>query len=138
MTELKLVLEHGECNGYMSVQCYANGQLIAEPQIDKSNNSIVDVKVDFPVELVIKVSGKNNNTDTVVENGQIVKDKYVKLKQVYLARYHVNENMLHTLCQFTPDMGTTEQNNYFYCNGIAKMQFHAQDALRWHLKYNKY
>ena len=71
MTELKFALEFGECNGYMSVECYANGKLIARPDV---TNPVVETKVNFPFDLTITVSGKNSNTDTFVEDNKITKD----------------------------------------------------------------
>lgn len=138
MTELKFTLEFGECHGYMAVACYANDMLIAEPAPTSSNNVIVYTDVDLPLDLTIKVSGKNLNTDTVVENNKIVKDKYVKLKDVYLAKYPVNPTVMYNLCSFTHSNGNTEQTNYFYRDGTAILKFQATDALRWHLLHNKY
>lgn len=140
MTELKFILEYGECNGYMSVQCYANDVLIAEPMIkDATNHAIVNALVNFPFDLVIKISGKNPNTDTIVQDEKIVKDKYVKLKQIFLSRYPVNDSVLYNLCQFTPaDSNISKSETFFYCNGQAMISFHSTDALHWHLSHNKY
>jgi hypothetical protein len=139
MAELKFTLEYGECNGHMTVQCYANDVLIAEPLIkDTDNHVTITAQVDLPVDLVIKVSGKNLNTDTLVENEKIVKDKYVKLKQIFLSRYPVNEVVLHNLCQFIPEHKSVEYGNFFYCNGTAVVPFRSSDALHWHLSQNRY
>lgn len=138
MAELKLIFEYGECNGYMSLQCYSNDTLIADSQVKNSEELTVTANVDFPFDLRIKVSGKNLSTDTVVEHGKIIKDKYVKLKQLYLARYPVKENILYSLCKFTPENKSVEQTNYFYCNGEALLHFQAPNALKWHLLHNQY
>ena len=132
------MLEFGECNGHMNVECYANNVLIATPIVTETENVMVNVMVDFPFNLTIKVSGKNSNTDTLVQDNKLVKDKYVKLKEIYLARYQVNEGVLYNLCQFLPNNESIVQTNYFYCNGVATLKFQATDALRWHLLNNKY
>lgn len=137
MTELKLSLEFGEYNGYMAVECYANDRLIATP-VPGASLVIVEAKVDLPLVLTIKVSNKNSNTDTLVQDGKIVKDKYVKIKEIHLARYKVNESVLYNLCEFTPENSDTEKTNYLYRNGTAVLNFQATDALRWHLIHNKY
>jgi len=137
MTELKLVFKCGECNGYMSLECYSNDTLIFDTEI-KNSDLTVTALVDFPFDLKIKVSGKNPNTDTLVEDGKIVKDKYIELKQIYLARYPVNVSVLHRLCQFIPDSKPIEPTTFFYCNGQALLKFQSSDALKWHLMYNKY
>lgn len=138
MTELKFTLEFGECNGYMSVECYADSKLIASPVVVNSHNVIIDTMVEFPFDLTVKVSGKNLNTDTLVQDEKIVKDKYVKIKEIYLARYKVSESVVYNLCKFTPTGHNTEQTNYFYRDGTAVLRFQAADALRWHLSNNKY
>lgn len=140
MTELKISLEVGECNGYMDVNIYVNNELVSQPDLTKNNNSTVDVdlQVNFPFDLKIQVSGKNLNTDTQIDDGKIVKDKYIKLKKLYLARYSVHESVLYSTCSFYPENKSREQNNYFYCNGVAELKFQEPDALVWHVKHNKY
>lgn len=139
MTELKLILEFGEYNGCMLVECYANGTLISLfDSLTSSQDVEINAKVDFPFELTVKVSGKNSDTDTMVEDGKVIKDKYVKLKEIYLSRFKINESVLHNMCQFTPQNKESEKTNYFYCNGVATLNFQAKDVLRWHLMHNKY
>ena len=138
MSELKIDLEAGECNGYMNTEIYVNDQLICCPNFVNSNNLILDIPVNFPFDLRIQVSGKNLNTDTHVEDGKIVRDKYVKLKQLYVARYPVNEGVLYNMCLFHPQDKPAEKTNYFYCNGSAVLNFQAPDAMKWLLLYNRY
>jgi hypothetical protein len=124
---VRLCLKFGEVDGaYMSVR-------INETDIlpDDDGQATVDVTVSFPGEIIIELYGKNNNTDTLVnEAGEVIKDKFVQLTHVNVDRISVNNHFL----QKWPMVNDSFVTTYFGFNGQAKLTFDAPSSFHWFLK----
>ena len=113
-------------NAYMSV--HVNGC----PVVPGANErSMISIPISFPGELIIELSGKNNNTDTLVNDaGEIVQDKFVQLTQVRVDKMTVNDYFL----QKWPIVNDSFATTYFGFNGQAKLTFDAPSSFHWLLK----
>ena len=134
-TEISFCLEQGECNGYMNSQWFFNDKLVYETKgLHESN---INLSLDLPGQLVIVATGKNPTRDTKVDdNNNIVQDKYIKLSEMYVARYPVKSHVIRTLCQFTADDGSVHTSNYFHRNGKMVINFESNDPIAWHIQRN--
>jgi hypothetical protein len=113
-------------NSYMTVT--VNGVTVVP---DHNEQAQVETLVEFPGELILELSGKNNNTDTLVNDaGEIVQDKFVQLTQVQVDRMTVNNHFL----QKWPVVNDSFVTAYFGFNGQAKLTFDAPSSFHWFLK----
>ena len=122
-----LYLKFREVDGsYMSVRI---NNTDVSPDIN--GQAAVDVTVSFPGEIIIELHGKNNNTDTLVnEAGEVIKDKFVQLSHVNVDRIPVNNHFL----QKWPMVNDSFVTTYFGFNGQAKLTFDAPSSFHWFLK----
>jgi hypothetical protein len=98
---------------------------------DHNEQAMIEISVEFPSELIIELGGKNNNTDTLLNDaGEIVQDKFVQLTQVRVDRMNVNDNFL----QKWPKVNDSFTSTYFGFNGQAKLTFDAPSSFHWLLK----
>lgn len=98
---------------------------------DHNEQAQIETSIIFPGELIIELSGKNNNTDTLVNDaGEIVQDKFVQLTQVRVDRMTVNDHFL----QKWPLVNDLFTTTYFGFNGQAKLMFDAPSSFHWLLK----
>ena len=94
-TNIKLDLEFGICNGSMALEIYQRDLLVKKIENVTTSLVSVDIKVDFPAQLKFVLSGKNYNTDTIVDNtGLIIKDKYVILKHMMVESIPIKIDVL--------------------------------------------
>ena len=81
MTPVKFNFEIGHYNGTMSLDIVANGRNILHKESFESDRYSFTTEIEWPCLLELKVGGKNQNQDTLIdESGQVIKDKYIKLK----------------------------------------------------------
>jgi len=112
---------------YMTVRIVdAVGEIIALP--DELEQCTVSTVIDFPGQLIIYLDGKNNNTDTLVnEAGEITQDKYVQLAQVKVDRMIVPDSFL----QKWPLVNDSFTTTYFGFNGTVKLVFNEPNSFYW-------
>jgi len=104
----------------------AVGEIIALP--DELEQCTVSTVIDFPGQLIIYLDGKNNNTDTLVnEAGEITQDKYVQLAQVKVDRMIVPDSFL----QKWPLVNDSFTTTYFGFNGTVKLVFNEPNSFYW-------
>lgn len=126
-SQVQLCFKFGSVHdSYMTVT--VNG-VAAVP--DHREQACIETSVTFPGELIIELSGKNNNTDTLVNDaGEIVQDKFVQLTQVRVDKMTVNDHFL----QKWPVVNDSFNTTYFGFNGRAKLTFDAPSSFHWLLK----
>lgn len=85
------------------------------------NNSCFNTKqlvVDLPTQVVLKFTGKNTDTDTIVDNnGQIIKDMFVKIISISLDGFILPEKFLHQQLILVTDTGQQINSAYIGFNG---------------------
>jgi hypothetical protein len=98
---------------------------------DKNDHAMVETMVDFPGELLILLDGKNNNTDTLIDDsGNIIQDKFIQLTQVKVDRMAVSDHFL----QKWPLVNDSFVSTYFGFNGQVRLQFNEPNSFYWLLK----
>lgn len=136
LVEITLLIEQGEVNGYQATEWHANGQLILTTSTTQALPEQLEFKTTMPCQITVNVSGKNMGQDTRVIDGQIVQDKYVKIKGILLARLPVKDFVLYRVCRIVDDQDNTHNTNYWHCNGQASITFDAPTPVVWHLTQN--
>lgn len=134
--DFKVLMSLGECNGFMTSRWFVNGDYIFE----KSHLSAVDqieFQIKLPCTITIELLGKNSSTDTIINNGQIVQDKYIKIDSMWLARHPIPEHIYMKMCEL--DTGVDKfTTSYFGFTGKVNIHFDESDAIVWHFKHNHY
>lgn len=98
---------------------------------DSNEQAVVQVSVDFPGELCLELTGKDNNVDTILDsNGNIVQDKFVRLTKVKVDRMIVNDHFL----QKWPIVNDSFASTHFGFNGQVRLGFNEPTAFHWLLK----
>lgn len=136
--EFVATLKVSECNGYMNSHWYVDNKLVAE--IIPTNDD--DIRVRFgltiPGKITVVLSGKNMLEDTKLDsNGNIVKDKFISIKEMSLAKVSIPEHVFKDFCEF--DIGTNKLNTSYYgFPGTVTIVFDEEDPILWHFKHNHY
>ena len=134
----KITLEVGECNGFMKSRWFANGECVAE--VNPTSNSDIDVEffIKLPCTIRVELTGKNLATDTKLDdNGLIMQDKFIKIKNMWLAKRPVPEHVYMNMCNIESENGNFTAA-YFSMNGAVTINFAESDAILWHFRYNHY
>ena len=127
-SHIELSFKFSQVRGeYMTVRIVdAVGEVIAVP--NELEQCTVSTVIDFPGQLIIYLDGKNNNTDTLVnEAGTITQDKFVQLAQVKVDRMGVPDNFL----QKWPLVNDSFTTTHFGFNGTVKLPFNEPNSFYW-------
>jgi hypothetical protein len=137
-TDIKFTVTHGECNGLMHSRWFVNNVLVHDMKPNCAGTSEINFVIDLPAEIIIEVSNKNLNTDTMVDSqGRILKDKFLKVDQVHLARLPIGSQLLEQLFEIHSERGI-HNTSYFGFPGTVKFVISEADAMTWHLRHNHY
>jgi hypothetical protein len=137
-TDIKFTVTHGECNGFMNSRWFINGMFAHESTPTVEGASEINFVVDLPVEIKIEVWNKNLDTDTAIDShGNILKDKFLRVDQVHLARLPIANHLLAKMFEIHTDNGITN-NLYFGFPSTIKFVIEGNNAMTWHLKNNHY
>ena len=78
------------------------------------------IEVDLPSRVVLKFTGKDYNTDTVIdESGKIVQDIYVKILGISMDGFKLNEKFLHQKIKIFTDQEQEYTTAYIGFNGVV-------------------
>lgn len=87
------------------------------------------VDIQLPTKIDLVFSGKNYNTDTIVDQtGCIVNDIYVKVCSITLDDFNLNDIFLHQKMKLATDQGQTITTSYIGFNGIVTLDFDQSDV----------
>ena len=119
-----------DVNGLPKIKISINGELLENCVVSESIDiSMTDSDL---VRLKIEHHGKNPNTDTIVEDGTIVKDRSFELDSIIVDGYDLEE--LKWQSQFVTEQGETlDKCLFFGPNGTWTIDFE-RPVLRWILK----
>lgn len=136
--DLKLMLDLGECNGVMS--CSFQSSDLKLGQLASTTGGLVEFscKVTLPTKLLIKVNNKNYRTDTKIDsNNNIVSNKYIELKQLWLGGIELNSQILPQICSYTHNNSPSQHFTTFWDhNGNIEIEFFDKHFIQYHLHYN--
>jgi len=114
-------------NSYMNLSII-NGEEVIE--VSPQDKQKVILSIEFPTEIILDISGKNMNVDTVVnEAGKIILDKHISLTKIIVDRVVVPDYFLQKWPQVN-DITTP----YFGFNGSVKLRFNEPNSFYWLLK----
>jgi len=118
--EIEIEFEFGSVNGeYMNVEIVnGNNTTVVIPE-----NRRYRAAITLPTRLSITTSGKNPRYHTVLRNGEIVEDMFVKITKFTIDKQPLNEIFLHKKITLSALDGSKHTTNYFGFNGTADIDF---------------
>jgi hypothetical protein len=128
MTTVKVSFdfEFGHCNGAMNVDiCQGNNTLLSLHNVLETHRT-EHILVNWPSTIIIKLSGKNMETDTIVDNNSIVADKYVKLNSLTVNGFALIPQAMYAVCG---------EVHWGYPGDIV-IAFTEDNPMRWNLRLN--
>jgi hypothetical protein len=104
---------------------------------NSDNIGTVDFDVELPTQVVLKFSGKNSDTDTLIdENGNIISDMYVKINSASMDGFDLNKIFLHQKIKLLTESGQAIQTSYFGFNGISTIEMPESSVFSQYLLMN--
>lgn len=118
--KLELEFEFGDCRGdYFRVQI-DNGDSVKD--VDYFN-PYYSTMIELPATLKITTSGKNHKIHTIVKDGEIVEDMYVKVNKLKLDGLAIGNTFYHKKLTLTTIDNQEHTTNYFGFNGTCTIDF---------------
>lgn len=118
--KLELEFEFGDCRGdYFRVQIN-NGDSVKD--VDYFN-PFYSTMIELPATLKITTSGKNHKIHTIVKDGEIVEDMYVKVNKLKLDGLAIGNTFYHKKLTLTTIDNQEHTTNYFGFNGTCTIDF---------------
>lgn len=114
-------------NEYMNLNILLSDRFIP---VSPAQFRTIEFYINFPTEIVLDVSGKNMNSDTVLDDqGNIIKDKHIELIKVIIDNIAVPSLYL----KKWPELDGNN-NSYFGFNGQFKLKFLEKNSFTFLLK----
>jgi len=135
MTKINLIVEAGECNGLMKLDISDSTNTILSTPNLKSGVNDIEVEVKTPCVLLLHVSGKNPNRDTLVDPAthKVVQDKYLKILDVYIDNKPLDRNKVQQMFVLESESKGKINTSYWGFNGIVSFELLHKDSLELHL-----
>lgn len=120
----------------MSAEIYVDDLLISHRQIFDQPSTSIDLEIKLPCKIMIQLSGRNNNDTKIDQQGNILQDKYIHLKNIEIFdttidSYKIPEKIL----KYKPDHLIQLKNRFFWNrNGKVILSIDQADPLVWLLK----
>lgn len=130
-TQITIEFEFGLVNdSHMYVEIENNNEIaVVTPQ-----DNIWCSDITLPTLIKINVSGKNHNTDTIVdEDGNILQDKYAKINRIALDCFELHTIYLHQMITLNAVDGNKHTTCYFGFNGQVELDFNKTNVLEQYL-----
>ncbi len=84
---------------------------------------IMEFEIVLPTTIILNVSGKNYNTDTIVDaDGNILQDIFVKIDSITIDNFPLNKIFLHQRITLRTDTDQNITASYFGFNGTAAIE----------------
>ena len=136
MVDLEARFDIGLYNGSMTLTIIVNDEIVHDVRKFTETQHQFRTQIDLPAKIKFIVGNKNMNADTLVDNqGQVLKDKFVKLSRLWLGRVEVQPFMLKKHVFFNNN-GVIEQELYWGRPGHAEINFDNSSVVEWHLLNN--
>lgn len=137
MTLLSIDIFSGNYNKSMSAKFISGNKLLKTIKYFDEGTHRIDFDINLPTKFYISVDGKDNNTDTVLDkNGNVKKDKFLRLDNILLDKKPINSNALYKICEIRTVGNQIINSNYIGFNGIVKIDLDYSDSLIAHLTIN--
>ena len=92
-----------------------------------------ETTIKFPAKFSIQVNGKGPTDTKVDEQGNIVKDMYIKLTDINVDGMSCHQQYLYNSINLTTDLGEKIQKSYWGFNGQVGLDFDYQNSFFWAL-----
>ena len=133
----KIVFEFGSIDGRIMQITVVNGDFTKQVIPDKNNIATVEFGIDLPTQIMLYFTGKNANTDTLVgEDGKIISDMYVKILEVAMDGFTLNEKFLHQKMKIQTESGSEIVTSYVGFNGSMCIDLAESDIFSQYLLLN--
>ena len=104
---------------------------------NNNNIGIVEFSVELPTQIMLTFTGKNPNTDTLVdENGNITKDMYVKIVSILLDGFELNNIFLHQKIKLLTETNQEIITSYVGFNGSIRIDLSESSVFSQYLLMN--
>lgn len=134
MTLLSLEIFSGNYNGSMSAKFISGNKLLKTIKFFDEGTHRIDFDIDLPTKFYIFIDGKDNKIDTVLdENGNIKKDKFLRIDNIFLDKKSIQTDALYKICEIQTVNNQIINSNYIGFNGIVKIDLDYSDSLIAHL-----
>ena len=134
---IKIVFEFGSINGRIMQTTVINQDFTKLVVPDKNNIATVGFVIDLPTQVMLYFAGKNANTDTLVDkNGKIVGDMYVKILEISMDGFVLNEKFLHQKIKILTETGAEIVTSYIGFNGCVCIDMAKSDIFSQYLLLN--
>ena len=131
-SQVKFKFSIGSYNGTMGMKIsYKDRVLLSRDSFDEDTFTL-EATIDLPGTVCIDLYGKGPNDTQIDEQGNVLKDKYIKLEELTVDRMPVHILSLIKLPELHANNQVT-RINYWGFNGQARINFEQSDPFRWHL-----
>ena len=130
-TDLYMQFKFGISNGSMTMDIYQDQELVKSFSDVNEELVIFEHSIRMGSQLNITLSNKFGS-DTIVQDGKIVADKFIQLKEMRLGKIPISENILFKICNYHTNNQTTI-NTYWGFNGQVSISFVQENFIKWHL-----
>lgn len=135
-SQIVLDFEVSHTNGHsMSLTIKTDSHTDHFDQLDEGRFQYTTT-VQFPTKFEIFVNGKNANDTLVDSNGNIIKDKYIKLNKVSVDGISCCVDYVHRLIHETID-GNHIQTNFWGFNGKISLDFSQPNSMYWAMSHGR-
>jgi len=124
--------------GTKTMEVCINGNPVVPTEVNNKLQSITELDIVLPTEIIITFSNKDPNHDTIVDqNGSITQDLCVKIKSVELDGFKLNEKFLHQKLTIMTENGDLITTSYIGFNGQMVITFDKSDVFSQYLWSNQ-
>jgi hypothetical protein len=120
----------------MSLEIYQNNCLLYSGKDFPEGQMRVDIPVEWPGTLTI-ITGNKTHNDMLIENGFIVKQKYIEVIGLLINNFPLHIDQLD--CVFDccrEDRSEITHENFWGFNGVITINFDAKNPMRYLLALN--
>ena len=132
-TDFYMRFKFGISNGSMTMDIYQDKELVKSFSNVNEELVIFEHPIRMGSQLNINLSNKFGR-DTVVQDGKIVADKFVQLKEMRLGKIPISETILFKICKYHANNQTTI-DTYWAFNGQVSISFTQESFIKWHLAH---
>ena len=129
LSKVRFVIESQSVNNKsMSLCISCNNKTYTFDKLEQINN--IDIEVKFPSICKFETFGKDPKDTIIDENGKIIQDKFIILKDIQIDGFSVDKNYLSMFIDFhSLDHGKIT-TNFWSFNGICLINF-TPTAFQW-------
>jgi 23S rRNA pseudoU1915 N3-methylase RlmH len=135
MIRLKFITEVGESNGVMRLDITDSHNKNYDIRPLEVGHNTTEITVEAPNKLFLKLTGKNNRRDTVIDKntGKIIKDKFVKVIGLEIDGKPLGSHRVAQMFTLKNENNDEINSAFWGFNGMVELDIPYTDALDMHL-----